>query len=93
MKFEFHNSKDNKVLFVISIIVVIIVLIGRVINVYHFAVTGAIFELINLPTLALLFGLPFYCLYVFWKDRFNPKSLALYSALLLIMTIFLLMSL
>lgn len=93
MKFEFHNSKDNKVLFVISIIVVIIVLIGRVINVYHFAVTGAIFELINLPTLALLFGLPLYCLYVFWKDRFNPKSLALYSALLLIMTIFLLMSL
>ena len=93
MNITFRNSRDNKVLFVISIAVVILVLLGRVVNVYYFAVSGAIFELINLPLLALLFGLPLYCLYVFWKDRFNPKSLALYSALLLTAGIFLLISL
>ncbi|WP_411274756.1 hypothetical protein [Daejeonella sp.] len=93
MSVIFRNSRDHKVLFVISIAVVIIVLLGRVVNVYYFAVSGAIFELINLPLLALLFGLPLYCLYVFWKDRFNAKSLALYSALLLTTAIFLLISL
>lgn len=93
MNITFLNSRDNKVLFVISIAVVIIGILSRVLNVYYFAVSGAIFELINLPLLGLLFGLPLYCLYVFRKDRFNPKSLALYSALLLTTTIFLLISL
>ncbi len=90
MNTTFRNSRDNKILFVVSIVLVIIVLLSRSINVYYFAVTGAIFELINLPLFALLFGLPFYCLYVFWKDRFNLKSLALYSALILTTIIFIL---
>ena len=93
MSIAFRNSRDHKVLFVTSITVVIIVLVSRVVNVYNFAVSGAIFELINLPLLALLFGLPVYCLYVFWKDRFNPKSLALYSALMLTTAIILMISL
>lgn len=93
MDIEFKNSRDNKVLFVISTLLIIILLLSRVVNVYYFAVTGAIFELINLPLIALLFVMPLYCLYVFWKDRFNLKSLALYSALMLTTTIFLLISL
>lgn len=93
MNIEFQNSRDNKVLFSVSTILVIIVLLSRVVNVYHFAVTGAIFEFINLPLITLIFGLPIYCLYVFWKDRFNLKSLALYSALMLTTTIVLLISL
>ena len=36
--------------------------------------------------------MPLYCLYVFWKDRFNLKSLALYCALMLTTTIVLLIS-
>ena len=93
MKIAFSNSREHKLLFVISIAVVICVLVSRVVDVYYFAVSGAIFELINLPLLAFLFVLPFYCLYVFWKDRFNPQSLALYSALMLATAIFLLISL
>lgn len=90
---EFRNSKENKVLFGTSLAVIILVLISRVLNVYYLALTGAIFELINIPLLALLFGLPFYCLYVFWKDRFNLNSLALYSALMLSTAICLLFTL
>lgn len=93
MNTTFRNSRDNNVLFVICSVVVIIVMLGRVINVYHFAVVGAIFELTNLPLFTLLFGLPIYCLCVFWKDRFNLKSLGLYSALMLMTTILLLLSL
>ena len=80
---QFRNSQENKVLFGTSLAVSILVLLGRVLNVYYFSFTGAVFELINLPLFALLFGLPFYSLYVFWKDRFNLNSLALYSALML----------
>lgn len=90
---QFRNSRENKVLFIISFAVIIFVLVGRDLNVYYSAVTGAIFELMNLPVLALLFGLPFYNLYVFWKDRFNVKSLALYSALMLTTAICLLITL
>ena len=93
MNKTFRNSRDNNVLFVICSVVVIIVMLGRVINVYHIAVIGAIFELTNLPLFTLLFGLPIYCLCVFWKDSFNLKSLGLYSGLMLMTTILLLLSL
>ena len=93
MAITFRNSRENWVLFIISSSIVVFRLLGQAVNVYYFAVTGAIFELLNLPTLALLFGLPLYSVYVFWRDRFNLGSLALYSALMLTVTIVLLMSL
>lgn len=93
MNNKFRNSRDNKVLFIISVLVLIYWLIGKTVNVNFFIITGAIFELLWLPTLILLFALPFYSLFAFWKDRFNLRSLALYSALLLTVTIVLLISL
>lgn len=92
MSASFHNSTENKILFVVSSSIVIFRLLGSIINVYYFAFTGAVFELLNLPAIAFLFVLPLYSLYVFWKDRFNPRSLALYSALILLGTIVLLIT-
>jgi len=89
----FRNSRENRILFATCIFVVVFRLIGSTVNVYYFAFTGAIFELLNLPTLVLLFGLPLYSFYVFRKDRFNLRSLALYSAMILILTIVLLLTL
>lgn len=93
MNTSFRNSRESKVLFLVSITIAIFRLLGSVLNVYYFAFTGAVFELLNLPSLALLFCLPLYSLYVFWKERFNPRSLALYSALVSMATIVLLIAL
>ncbi len=80
----FQNSRNNKVVFILSICVSLFWLIGVNTNVYRFAVTGALFEIIWLPMLILLVALPVLALILFWKDKFNLRSLTLYSALILL---------
>ena len=83
----FINTKISKIIFLVSIIASINWVLGRTINVYHFAVVGAIFEMLWLPVLALIFILPVASL-IFWiKDKFNFRSLNLYSVLIILLTI------
>jgi len=79
----FHNSVNNKRVFVISFFVALFWIIGNTADVYHFAFTGAIYELLSLPMLALIIFLPVISIVLFVKDKFNLRSLALYSVLLL----------
>ena len=79
----FHNSVNNKRVFVTSFFVALFWIIGNTANIYHFAVTGAIYELLSLPMLALIIFLPVISIVLFVKDKFNLRSLALYSVLLL----------
>jgi hypothetical protein len=86
----FHNSLNNRRVFVISFFVALFWIIGNTTDVYHFAFTGAFYELLSLPMLALIIFLPVISIILFIKDKFNLKSLALYSILLLTPTILLL---
>jgi hypothetical protein len=86
---NFQNSVNNKRVFVISFFVALFWIIGNVADVYYFAVTGAIYELLSLPMLALIIFLPVISIVFFVKDKFNLRSLALYSILLLIPVILL----
>jgi len=79
----FHNSINNKRVFVLSFFVALFWIIGNTADVYHFAFIGAIYELLSLPMLALIIFLPVISIILFVKDKFNLKSLALYSVLLL----------
>ncbi len=88
---SFHNSLNNKRVFVISFFVTLFWIIGNTADVYHFAITGAFFELLWLPMLALIIFLPAISIVLFVKDKFNLRSLALYSILLLTPTILLLL--
>jgi hypothetical protein len=54
----FKNSRTGKIVFILSIIVSGFWWLGQVINVYNIALVGAIFELLWLPMLAMLFTLP-----------------------------------
>ena len=87
----FHNSLNNKRVLVISFFVVIFWIIGNTIDVYQFAITGAFYELLSLPMLALIIFLPVISIVLVIKDKFNRRSMALYSLLLLIPTILLLL--
>ena len=56
--------------------------LANVIDIYRFAALGAIYELLWLPFLALLFGLPVISLVSWAKGKFKISSLYLYSFLL-----------
>ena len=87
----FHNSIHNKRVLVISFFAALFWIIGNTIDVYQFAITGAFYELLSLPMLALIIFLPIISIVLVIKDKFNRRSMALYSLLLLIPTILLLL--
>lgn len=78
----FKNSRLSKILFVLSIIVLIYWLIGHNINVYRFAVVGVIYEILWLFMIIGLFGLPIISLIFLIKEKFSFRSLYLYTILI-----------
>jgi hypothetical protein len=83
----FANTKISKIIFLVSIGAAVIWIFGRTTNVYQFAVVGAIFEILWLPLLGVGFILPVISFVLWVKDKFNFKSLHLYSFLILLFTI------
>lgn len=83
----FINSKPNKIILLLSILVSVVLVIGKTVNVYHFAAVGAVFEILWFPVLALVLILVITSVLYWRKDRFNSGSLNLYSLLLIIMAI------
>jgi len=83
----FKNSSTSKIVFILSIIVAGYWWLGQVINVYSFALVGAIFELLWLPTLAMLFVLPIISLILLVKEKFNVRSFYIYSLFISLTTI------
>jgi hypothetical protein len=78
----FTNSRLSKILFVLSIFIFAYWGIGQSINVYHFAVVGAIYEILWLFMLIGLFGLPIVALIFLIKEKFSFKSLYLYTIII-----------
>ena len=78
------KSKLPVIVFLLSILTAIFWYLGQLINVYRFAVVGAIFEILWLPMIALLIGLPIICFIHWRKDKFIHGSLYLYAMLILL---------
>ena len=59
-------------------------------NVYHFALVGAVYEILWFPMLASLVALPLIA-FVFWtKERFNIKSIYPFIIILIIAVVLML---
>ena len=82
-----NKSKAPKTIFILSIMTAVFWCVGQLVDIYYFAVVGAIFEIIWLPMIALIIILPILSLVYLAKAKFNPKSLHLYSFLILLATI------
>jgi hypothetical protein len=83
----FKNSLTSKLIFLFSIFVYTFICLGQVIDVYRNAIAGAIFEYLWLPSLGLAIFLPIVS-FIFWrKEKFNVRSLYLYTLLLFIAAI------
>lgn len=83
----FKNSRTGKIFFILSVIVSGYWWMGQVINVYNSALTGAIFEILWLPFLLILFVLPIISLILLVKEKFDVRSFNIYSIIISVITI------
>ena len=90
MKTEFITHKrttTSKVIFVLSLFTASYWALVMNVDVYHFAVAGALYEILWLPMIAAIFVLPVVA-FVYWIiERFYIKSLYLYGLLALLTAI------
>ena len=84
---KIKHSTLSKTLFFLSVEVSIFWILGNWINVYQFALTGAIYEILWLPNLVMLFTLPLVILFFLGKEKKKLQSLYLYSIILLTIAI------
>lgn len=84
---KIKNSTLSKTLFLLSVEVSLFWILGIFVNVYQFAIAGAIYEIIWLPNLAMLFALPLVSLFFLGKEKKKLQSLYLYSIILLTIAI------
>lgn len=83
----FLNLRTGRIILILSMANALYWGLGKSINVYSSPVLGAIFEILWLPALIGLFILPILSI-IFWiKEKFDFKSLNLYSAVITIVTI------
>ena len=83
----FKNTRTSKIVFLFSIIASGYWWLVQGINVYSIAIVGAIFEILWLPVLGMLFLLPILSLVLLVKEKVNVKSLYIYSMLINVVTI------
>lgn len=75
----FKNTTLNKAIFVSSILTSTFWILGQILNIYHFSLVGAIFEILWLPCIILIFTIPLISLILLIKEKFNVLSLNIYS--------------
>ncbi len=83
----YKNSSTAKIVLLLSLSVTGYWWLGRFIDYYRFALVGAIYELLWLPSLALLFVLPVVAIAAMVKEKFTTLLPFMISILLCMTTI------
>ena len=76
------KKRRSKFFFILTIAAAMFWILSKSFNVYRWPVVGAIFEILWLPSLIILFILPIVSLVYWFKERFSLKSLNPYSILI-----------
>jgi hypothetical protein len=85
------NTSLWKIFLTLSILAFFFWLSGYIFNIYKFALIGAVFEIVWLPMLAILFFLPV-AAFIFWRrDKFVIRSYFLSSITISVITMALLL--
>jgi hypothetical protein len=83
----FKNSTLSKAVFILSMIVSCYWCLAKTIAVYRIVLVGVIFEILWLPSLAMLVVLPIISIVFLSKEKFSFKSLYIYSILMAVTTL------
>jgi hypothetical protein len=73
----FKSLKEDKALFLLNIFCFAYWITGKQINIYQYKITGAVFEILWLPMILLLFITPCLAAYFWKKEKFVLKSMNL----------------
>ena len=87
---ESNSKKIFIILLLINLSAIVLWIVGQNINIYQYAVVGAIFEILWLPIIISLILLPFISSYFWYKAKFNLTSKFLYLLLWSILSLILL---
>jgi hypothetical protein len=82
----------KKILLILSLFSAIYWFVANSINVYQYAIVGALFELTSILMLIILFVVPILSLYYWYKEKFNLKSIYFYTMVISVFTLLLLMT-
>jgi len=86
---QFSNSRTSKVFLYLSIAGFTFFLLAQFINFYQVAFIGAVFELLWLPMLAIIFVIPVLS-FIYWRgENYNARSLHIIPILILFASIIL----
>ena len=79
---KFRQSKQSRIILGLSVLVAAYWYLGKLVDVHQSKIMGVVFEVLWLPMIILLFALPIVCIGFLVKDKFNLRSLYLYSLLI-----------
>ncbi|WP_340111889.1 hypothetical protein [Maribellus mangrovi] len=82
-----YNRTVSSIVFLLAIVVSAFWVFGRYYDFYMSDFTGAIFELLWLPMLGMVFFIPIFSAFFWVKAKFSLKSLYFYTLLLCLATI------
>ncbi|KGO89027.1 hypothetical protein Q764_10530 [Flavobacterium suncheonense GH29-5 = DSM 17707] len=85
--FDFFE-RVAKLLFLLSVLLLAFWVIFGSIDVYQYAVVGAVYEILWFPFLLLFFTLPIINLVMYVKNKFSFKTIWLYALLINGLTVF-----
>lgn len=84
---SFQNTNFNKILFISSILVCLFWILSQTIDVYKYAIVGAIFEILWFPCIISLILIPLVSLIFLIMEKFNLRSLNFYSLIVITIAI------
>ena len=83
----FHHTRTSTIVLMASIVVSIGWIVGQKINVYRYAWVGAVFEILWIPMLVGLVGIPVFSIYHLLTEKFSFRSRYLYSLFIMLLTV------
>lgn len=79
----------GKLTIILSFVVLSFIAVAKLFDVYKIAVVGAVFEILWLPMILLLFILPILSIIYWAQEKFSARSVFLYAILISITAIIL----
>ena len=67
-----NHPPEGRLIFFLSLFIVIYWISGRFYNPYNLKLTGILFEILWIPMIILLFIIPLYCIYKLINQAENP---------------------
>jgi len=87
---HFEGKQIRIIIFLLSIFSIAFTTAGLFLDVYHFRITGAVYEMLWLPMILCVFTLPVLTLFFLLRDGFDLRSLYFYALVISVANILML---